>query len=347
MGAEISIISYHLPTETLNNDDLCIKFPNMTAEKIFNLSGVKNRYIAGLHETPSDLAFFAAEKIFKQHPEIRNEIDVILYCTQELDYIAPPTSCILHERLKLRPNVFSLDIPTGCTGFLNGLLVAKSLLTNESFRKVLLLTAETGSKMLHPEDLKMRVLFSDAGCATIISRTENDNLGQFVMGTDGGGAKAIWAEKSGVRDPIDIEWLSQFQDVPNGMRNGRALMKGEEVFHFCLTRVPKLVTETLESNQLHLEDIDLFIFHQASKIILDTLQKKCGIPDDKFFCTLENYGNSGAATIPLALYLAIERKRAQPGHKIMLVSFGVGLSWNATVIVLPNIHPINNLLADA
>ena len=344
MGAEISLISYHLPDSTLNNDDLCREFPNMTAEKIYGLSGVRNRYIAEMDETPSDLAFSAAEKMFARYPDKRNEVDAILYSTQELDYIAPPTSCILHERLKLRSDVFSLDIPAGCTGFMNGLLVAKSLLTNDNLKNILLLTGETGSKMLHPKDLKMRVLFSDAGCATIVSRSEVNRIGNFISGTDGSGEKSIWAEKSGVRDPITIEWLSQHQDVPNGLRNGRALMNGEELFYFCLKRVPALVEETLQANNLTMDDIDLFVFHQASKIILDTLQKKCRIPDSKFYCTLENYGNSGAPTIPLALYMAIKQKKALPGQKVMLVSFGVGLSWNATIIDLPDTPDLGDMI---
>jgi 3-oxoacyl-[acyl-carrier-protein] synthase-3 len=347
MGAEISTISYHLPAQMLTNQDLCQEFPNMTPDKIFSLSGVRNRYIASADETPSDLAYSAAEKLFSRHPETREEIDVILYCTQEPDAIAPITSCVLHERLHLRSDAFSLDIPNGCTGFVNGLLVAKSLLTNPNFNKILLLTAETGSKMLHPKDLKMRVLFSDAGCATLVSQTDSNKIGEFVTGTDGGETKGIWAERSGIRNPVDIEWLSQFTDVPNGMRNGRALMNGEELLYFCLTRVPKLFTDTLETNGLHIEDIDLFIFHQASKIVLDTLKKKCKIPDDKFLYTLEEYGNSGAATIPLALYVAIKDQRVLPGQKVMLVSFGVGLAWNATIIDLPEVPHATDLLATA
>lgn len=336
MSAAIHGTAFFLPETCLTNEMLAAEFPGTSAEAIYKQSSIRQRHIADDSLTPADLAARSAQALFSRHPEIaRTEIDALLYCTEGLDYKAPATACLLHERLGLKPGCLALDIPAGCTGFMNGLMVAQGLIGRNGIRNVLLLTAEITSKVISQADLHLRMIFGDGACATLIRESDRDRLGHFVFGTDGSGAECLWVEHSGMREPADIPWLEQQRHNPNGLRNGRMLMKGDELLHFALTHVPPLIRDTLSANQLEEEDIDLFIFHQASGIILRSLRRKCRIPEEKFFFFLEECGNTVSSSIPLALHHAIRQGRIGTGSRVMLAGFGVGLSWAATVIELP------------
>lgn len=311
---------------------LSAEFPHISATEIFRQSGVNNRHLANDDETPSDLAFFAAEALFELHQDERNHIDALIFCTEGLDYKAPATACILHKRLRLKSSCLALDLPAGCTGFVNGLLVAKSLVGQSNINNVLLLTAEIPTRVIDSKDLHLRMLFGDGACATLITSSCEEKIGNFIFGTDGNGAEFLWVERSGFRNPADSAWLELNRHDPKQMKLGKMIMDGKEMLHFSLTHVPALVKETLEINQVIEEDIDLFIFHQASDIILRSLRRKCRIPEEKFFLCLESTGNTVSSSIPLALNGALKKGVLKKGSKVMLVSFGVGLAWAATII---------------
>lgn len=335
MTSKIDLICSHLPDKVLSNDQLAKASKGETAAALYRLSGIKQRHIAAATETPADLAFQAAEKLFRQQPALRQQLDALLFCSEGLDHKAPATACLLHYRLNLPPHCLSMDIPGGCTGFTNGLLVATSLInSNSRIERVLLLTAEVVSKVLHPDDIHLRMLFGDGACATLVARSEQAGIGKFVSGTDGSGAQALRVERSGFRHPIDATWLNTHALVSQQMAYGRLHMQGDAILHFALSRVPTLIKDTLEANNLTRDDIDAFIFHQASKIVLRSLQRKCNISDNQFITCLENTGNTVSSSIPLALEQARKHQRVTPGQTIMLVSFGVGLSWGATVLTL-------------
>lgn len=336
MSAAIQSIAFFLPETRLSNEMLAAEFPGVSAEAIYKQSGIRHRHIADDSLTPADLAVDAAKALFSRQPDLQPEqIDALLYCTEGLDYKAPATACLLHHRLGLKPACLGLDIPAGCTGFVNGLMVAQGLVGRNGIHNVLLLTAEITSKVIGRDDLHLRMLFGDGACATLVGEADRDRLGHFVFGTDGSGAGALWVERSGMREPADIAWLEQQRHNPNGLKNGRMIMKGDELLHFALTHVPALIADTLVANHLREEDIDLFVFHQASGIILRSLRRKCRIPEEKFFLYLEDCGNTVSSSIPLALCHAARQDRIRRGSKIMLVGFGVGLSWAATVIEIP------------
>lgn len=332
MGTKIKATSYFLPVNFLDNNMLSNEFPHISAPEIFRRSGVKNRHLANDDETPSDLAFRAAESLFLQHEDERHNINALIFCTEGLDYKAPASACILHDRLNLKASCLALDMPAGCTGFVNGLLVAKSLIGQNDINNVLLLTAEIPTRVIDSNDLHLRMLFGDGACATLITRSSKEKIGNFIFGTNGRGAKFLWVEHSGFRNPADSTWLEQNRHDPKQMKLGKMIMNGEEMLHFSLTHVPGLVKETLVANQVSEDDIDLFIFHQASDIILRSLRRKCRIPEEKFFLCLENTGNTVSSTIPLALNDAQKKGIIKSGNKVMLVSFGVGLSWAATIV---------------
>lgn len=333
MTAKIKVISHYLPNKLLTNSLLAKEFPESSADQIYRLSGIKQRYISAPDETPADMAFAAATKLLTDKSIEKHDIDALLFVTEGLDYKAPTTASVLHHRLALPQHCLSLDIPGGCTGFINGLQVAKSLICgNDSIHQVLLLTAEAASKVLHPKDLNLRMIFGDAACATLITRDQHEHIGQFINGTDGSGKHALWVERSGFRHPINKTWLDQHQDAPNAMALGQMHMKGDEVLYFSLTKVPKLIQDALKANHLTDDDISLYVFHQASKIILRSLQRKCCIAKEKFYCHYENIGNTVSSTIPLALQHAIGNDVVAKGDKVMIVGFGVGFAWGATVI---------------
>ncbi len=334
MPTKIVQIAHYLPPNTLDNEQLAAEFPDTSAEQIFKLSGVKKRHISAPDHIPSDLAVRAAEKLFEQNSAYREQIDALLFCCEGYDYKAPTTACLLNDRLGLKPQCLSLDIPGGCTGFVNGLQVAKGLLSGNGIRTALLLTAETPSKVVHDDDLNLRMLFGDGACATLITTSKQEHIGKFRFGTDGANAKALWIKHSAGRDPATTDWLEEHQHTSNGMRFGQLTMQGEQLLYFALKRVPQLIDDTLNANGLTRDDIRFFVFHQASKIILRTLKRKCRIPDDKFPLHLAEQGNTVSSTIPLTLEHLITTQQAKPGDKILLAGFGIGLSWNATVITI-------------
>ena len=332
MGTKIKAIASFLPANQLDNTMLSTEFPHISALEVFKQSGVKNRHLANDDETPSDLAFFAAEALFSQYEGERHNIDALIFCSEGLDYKAPATACILHQRLDLKASCLALDIPSGCTGFVNGLLVAKSLISQDNINNVLLLTAEIPTRVIDNEDLYLRALFGDGACATLITSSSKEKIGNFVFGTDGSGAEFLWVERSGFRNPANSAWLEQNHHDPKQMKLGKMIMDGQQILHFCLTHVPMLVKETLMKNQMTEDDIDLFVFHQASDIILRSLRRKCRIPEGKFFVCLEDTGNTVSSSIPLALNEALRKGILKSASKVMLVSFGVGLSWAATIV---------------
>lgn len=332
MGAQLQDIAVFLPETCLSNDTLAAEFPGTSADGLYKLSGIRKRGLAADDHTPADLAFFAAESLLARHPGARHDVDALIFCSEGLDYKAPATACLLHDRLGLKPACLAIDIPSGCTGFVNGLLVAKSMINSGAIRHALLLTAEIPSRVIDRRDLHLRMLFGDGACASLVTASSEEKIGDFVFGTDGAGAHHLWVERSGFRDPVDAAWLEQNRHDPRQLKYGRMIMDGKEILHFSLTRVPRLIADTLGRNGLEMEDIDLFVLHQASAIILKSLKKKCAIPDEKFYVCLEDCGNTVSSSIPLALARAREDGRLLPGRKVMLVGFGIGLAWAATVI---------------
>ena len=332
MNSYIKAISYYLPEKILSNKDLCAEFPELNEEDIFKKSGVKQRHITAAGEIGSDLAFHAAEKFFQEHDIAKEEIDYLLFCTEGLDYKAPATACILQDRLQLPKSCGSLDIPYGCTGFMYGISVAKGLVESQQAKNVLLLTSDIPSTVIHPKDIELRIIFGDAGAATLISHTEDSmKIGKFVFGTDGSGYQHLIVRQSGTREFMTKEWLEQHADA-DGMKLGKMEMNSSEIFLFAMKVVPPMIRELLIKENLLIEDINLFVFHQANTQMLEVIRRKMKIPVEKFIIDMVNVGNTVSATIPIALKNAMDDGLVKKGDKIMLCSFGIGLSWAGTII---------------
>lgn len=329
MKAFIKAISYALPEKVVTNEDLVKEFPEWTVEKIAGKVGVQERHIAGIDETASDIGLKAAEKLFSEHEIDRNSIDFLLFCTQSPDYFLPTTACILQNRLGLRTDIGALDFNLGCSGFIYGLSLAKGLISSDIAKNVLLITSETYSKHIHPKDKGNRTIFGDAAASVLISNEGFAEIGAFSLGTDGRGAENLIVKKGGLRHPSAFNDLS-IDENGNLKSSDFLFMDGNEIFNFTADAVPVLVDKVLEMNHSKLEEVQLFVFHQANKYMMNYLRKLIDIPSDKFYIYLEKVGNTVSSTIPIALYEAQKEQKLK--GKVLLAGFGVGYSWGGVML---------------
>ena len=333
MEAFIKAMSYFLPEKVVTNDDLVKEFPEWTVDKIAGKVGVTERHQAAENETAADMATQAAEKLFAEHAIDRSTIDFVLFCTQSPDYFLPTSACIIQHKLQLSTSCGALDFNLGCSGFVYGLSLAKGLIAAGIAKNVLLLTAETYSKHIHPLDKGNRTIFGDASAATLISIDGFASIENFSLGTDGRGAENLIVKKGGQRQSNALN--DTIVDESGNLTSSDYLfMNGGEIFNFTSEAVPVLVEQVLTKNGLAKEDINLFVFHQANKYMMNYLRKLIEIEPDKFYFCLEKVGNTVSSTIPIALYEA--QKEGKLVGNVLLAGFGVGYSWGATVLKMIN-----------
>ena len=324
--ASIKGIEYYLPEMVVTNDDLAVELPNWTAAKIKDKIGIERRYIAAPTECASDLAEKAAKKLFAKKVCLPEEVEFILFCTQSPDYFLPTTACLLQERLGILTTVGALDFNLGCSGYIYGLSLAKGLIETGQVNNVLLLTAETYSKFIKPEDASVRTIFGDGATATFISAKEaNEELiGPFVFGTDGSGKNNLIVKNGGIRS---------FGETNSGEKY--LFMNGPAIFSFTIKVVPDAVNLLLAKSQLSISDIDHFVFHQANEFMLNHLRDKMDIPKERFRIDLQDYGNTVSSTIPIVLSNLIAKGIIKEGvSRVMLIGFGVGYSWGGVSLHL-------------
>ena len=333
MHARLSAIEYYLPEKILSTAELSAEFPEWSVEKIDAKTGISQRHISAPDECSSDLAVAAARKLFDSGACSPEDIDYLLLCTQSPDYFLPTTACLVQDRLGIPTSAGALDFNLGCSGYVYGLGLAEGLIATEQARKILLLTAETYTKFLHPLDKSVRTIFGDAAAATLLTATAQPSLGPFVYGTDGKGATNLIVPAGGMRRPRTPETATTAEDDSGNTRTADNLfMDGAEIFNFTLSAVPKSVNALLEKAHLSLGQIDLFVFHQANRYMLEHLRKRIKIPTEKFQVSMEHCGNTVSSTLPIALHHAIHEGRLKKDMTVMLVGFGVGYSWGATLL---------------
>lgn len=331
MHACIKAISYYLPDKIVTNEQIVSEFPEWTMDKINSKIGIKNRHIAAADETATDMAIKAAEKLFMEHSIDKKSVDYILFCTQSSDYYLPTSACIIQDRLGLATSIGALDINLGCSGFVYGLSVAKGLICGGIANKVLLITAETYSKYIHPRDKGNRTIFGDAAAATLIEQGDRGEICNFSFGTDGSGFNNLIVKTGMARCREQLNDLS-FDDYGNPISSDHLYMDGSAILNYTLDYFPPLVADTLKKNVLLISDIDLFVFHQANKYIMTLLRKKLKIEEDKYYCFYENVGNTVSSTIPIALKEAMDDGSIQSGYKVLLAAPGLGYSWGGVLL---------------
>lgn len=329
---KISAVDYYLPSRRLTNADLAASFPEWSVEKIASKTGIESRRIAGEDEYSSDLGFEAAEVLFASSGFDRNSIEYLIVCSQTPDFVLPSLASTIQHRLGLRTGIGAVDINLGCSGYVYGLGLAKGLIESGQASAVLLVTADTYSKLLNPADKTVRTIFGDGASATLIESGAPDDGFAVVYGTDGGGAKSLIVPEGGLRAASTV-YTGVSADERALQRTGYDLyMDGPEVFNFTLRVVPDALAQVLDRAGVGLEEIDLFIFHQANAFMLEHLRKKIGIAKDRFYISLAETGNTVSSTIPIALANAERDGTLREGMRVLLLGFGVGLSWGGLVI---------------
>ena len=308
--------------------------------RLLKKTGIERRHICPNDMTASDMAVYAAEKIFSFGYANKN-IDFLLYCTQSPDYLLPSTACILQDRLGLPKHCGALDFDLGCSGYVYGLGMSKGLIETGQAKNVLLLTSETYTKYIHPEDHAVRPLFGDAATATVISACEEEVSGitGMVYGTDGSGADKLIVPVGGMRQRYQETPVTTTEDKFGNVRTNQNLyMDGGAIMNFALDVVPKTVDEILVKTSLKKEEIDYYVFHQANRFMLKSLQQICELIGMPYWNDCAEYGNTVSSSIPVALIDMIKELQEREGKKelkhVMLIGFGVGLSWGGCIVDL-------------
>lgn len=337
MQARIRAIEYSLPDQVESVADMARTHPEWPLARIAEKTGVVARHIAAKDETAADLGVAAARKLFASNVIDPEEVDFLLFCTQTPDYILPTTACVMQERLGLSNAAGALDFNLGCSGYVYGLGLAQGLVASGQAKRILLVTADTYSKLIHPDDRSVRTVFGDGAAATLIeaeiSKETQDYIGPFVYGTDGRGAGNLCVPAGGMRRPLgDDTSVERVDHYGNRRADCNLYMNGREIFMFALESVPAAVYSLLDKAELGLEDVDRFVFHQASAKVLEALRRRIGIEPERFLVSMRDIGNTVSSTIPIALKEAHETGFIKSGDRVMLVGFGVGYSWGATLV---------------
>lgn len=328
MKAFIKDIAYYLPEKVLTNDQIAEMFPEWSAEKVANKVGITERHISAADETATDMAYKAAEALFAQGID-RSCVDFVLLCTQSGDYFLPSSACLLQDRLGLSKHCGALDFNLGCSGYEYGLAMAKGLIMAGVAKNILLLTAETYTKYIHPRDKGNRTIFGDGASASLISTEGFAEIGEVVVGTDGSGAENLIVRSLGARhkEPLNDLHVSEEEGLVSG---DHLYMHGGNVFDFTADVVPPMVEELLRKSGLQQDDVDLWIFHQANKYMINYLRKLLEIDKEKFYLYMEHVGNTVSSTIPIAMVEA--RREGRLHGNVLLAGFGVGLSWGGVML---------------
>lgn len=321
MKIKISAISYYLPEAVEGLDVLARDNPSWDIPKLFTKTGIRNRHIAAFGQTASDLAFEAGSNLLRKLSDV-NAINLLIFVTQSPDYVLPTSACMLQDRLGLSQNCMAFDINLGCSGFVTALSVAGSLIESGVAQKGLILCADTYSKYIAKTDRTCRPIFSDGAAAILVDRSATDSVGPFEFGTDGSGFDRLIVRNGGAREPNT-----------NTMFHENTLeMHGSDIFLFTMRVVPEYISKLLVRAELSKDEINLFIFHQASKLVIENLTRSLSLNPEKVFENYEYIGNTVSATIPIALKDAETQGRLRDGDTVMLIGFGVGLSWAATLV---------------
>jgi 3-oxoacyl-[acyl-carrier-protein] synthase-3 len=318
-NVKITAIEYCLGEKKESGLDLKKDNPDWRIEDIEIKTGISTRWIASEGTTAVDLACNACEKIFDKIS--RNEIDTLLFVTQSPDYFLPSSSCIIQDRISLKTTTKCFDINLGCSGFVYALSMAVAYIKSGFSENVLIVCADTYSKYIGKNDRTNRPIFSDAASATVLSKSTDSVIGPFEFGTDGSGS-----EKLIVKDGASRAGYLCKNTLPS------LHMDGASVFMFTMSTVPESVNKLLDNYGINKEKINMYIFHQASKVVLGNLQRSLKIPNNKMYTNIDRIGNTVSSSIPIALKDADEQSVISDGELILISGFGVGLSWGTCLL---------------
>jgi 3-oxoacyl-[acyl-carrier-protein] synthase-3 len=317
-------IGSHLPSRILRNADL-EQLVETSDEWILTRTGISERHLCAETEATSDMAYPAAVQALQAANLDPVDLDMILVATATPDMFFPSTACLLQDRLGAR-RAGALDISAACSGFIYGLAVADGLCRTGVARRILLVGAETLSKIVNWKDRNTCVLFGDGAGAVVLRADEGDRgLLSTHLFADGSKGPTLQLPGGGSRNPCS-------QAVLDGDLAKIHMGNGNEVFKLAVRAMEDAALIALKQNGLEVADVDLLVTHQANLRIINALGQRLGVPDEKVCVTIQKHGNTSAASIPLALHDAVGAGRVQPGNVILLCAFGGGLTWGSALL---------------
>jgi 3-oxoacyl-[acyl-carrier-protein] synthase III len=306
-------------------------------EKFIITTGVSEFRKSGSKTTTADLGVCAAEKLMRELKIDRDEIDILIFVSQTPDYnCIPNTAPIMQARLGLKESCLAFDIPLGCSGYIYGLSTVASYLQNGAFKKALLICGDTPSKIVSENDKSSAMLFGDAASVTLLEYSEGNDM-YFNLGTDGSGFETIKINDGGFRNPFTQDSLIE-KDFGNDIkRNGcQLILDGMDVFGFGINQAPKTFNELLSFSNVDKEQISFSIFHQANLMMNEMIRKKLKLNKETVPYSLEKFGNTSSASIPLTIVTKLKDKIVDQS-KLVLCGFGVGLSWGTCYLEANNL----------
>jgi len=325
-AAHIAGIATAVPTRRSDNVRDTTAFPRVEVQRVTRMAGVAARHLADETTCSSDLCVAAARRLLSDIGWEAGSIDALIFVTQTPDYLLPSSACIMQSRLGLSDGCAAFDVGLGCSGYPYGLWLATMMLQTGGMRRVLLLHGETPARFASESDRSVSLLFGDAGSATALEAVPTDAAWHFVLHTDGTGYKDLIIEGGGFRNRF-----------PADPRLHAVTMHGENIFNFTLQRVPTLISDTLARSGLARDQIDYYIFHQSNQFIIRHLLQKVGLAPERVPVILKEYGNTGGPSIPLAMTQGGLARPDDHPLRLMLLGYGVGLSWGSAVVDLaPN-----------
>ncbi len=325
-----------VPSRRFDNLTGATAFAQEEVEKVVRMAGVNTRYLAEEHECSSDLCVPAAQDVLRSLDWDPASVDALIMVTQSPDYFLPSTACVIQRRLGLSDACAAFDVGLGCSGYPYGLWLASMMLQSHGFRRVLVLHGETPTRFANKSDRAVALLFSDAGSATALEAAPTDSAADrkwwFCLHTDGAGMDDIILRGGGFRDRFPSDpgklWVS---------------MHGANVFNFTIKRVPALVEETLVASGLSRDEVDYFIFHQSNRFIMRHLLKKATLPESKVPMTIGEFGSAGGPSVPLTITRGGLQRPSDRDLRLLLLGYGVGLSWGSALVDLPPTAILNHL----
>lgn len=320
--AKIGPIAVQFPSRIETNAQLHQEFPEWDIPLIQEKTGIESRYVAAPGQTSSDLAVEAAQKLFTQHGVDPGSIDYVLLCTQTPDYVLPTTACLVQDRLGIPTTAGALDFNLGCSGFVYGLSLAEGLIQSRQAKRILLLTAETYTKLIDREDRSLRTIFGDAAAATLVDAGDEPTLSAFHFGTDGSGADTLLVGDGGARPAEDA-----IRPRHRKRWKSRLYMDGPSLMNFTVAAVPTLIQQILERGALTMADIDYLLLHQATSKMLVQLRQTIGVEEKRLPIRLQHCGNTVSSTLPILIHDLRSTGELQKGMRSVMVGFGVGWSW--------------------
>lgn len=301
--------------------------------------GIEERRVAPFEVTTSDLCFHAAEKLIKDLDWKKEEIDCLIFVSQSPDYFLPATSIILQHRLGLSKNTMAFDVSLGCSGYVYGLQLIASILSGGQIKRGLLLVGDKSTLSTHIEDKSTYPLFGDAGTATAIEFDKNASPIYFNLQSDGGGEDAIKILDGAARNTVRDDTFDIMEIEPGIKRSRRHLiLKGIDIFNFALKEVAPNINELFRFSNIEKEKVDYFVFHQANKLINESVRKKLKVLDvSKVPYSINHFGNTSSASIPLTMITQIKEQLQKP-NTLLFSGFGVGFSWASCIFETDKIY---------